>query len=71
MKKIVLSIIFLLAVSKSYIVVAETQGRLVLDCPCSLKTISDSAIEIEFGIQSITEEIEYQKLELKVFFHNL
>ena len=68
MKKIVLSIIFLLAVSKSYIVVAETQGRLVLDCPCSLKTISDSAIEIEFGIQSITEEIEYQKLELKVFF---
>ena len=68
MKKIVLSIILLLAVSMSSIVVAESQGRLVLDCPCSLKTISDSAIEIEFGIQSIAEEIDYQKLELKVRF---
>jgi hypothetical protein len=55
-------------VSLFFVVVsANAAPSVALKCPCSLKTLSDSVIEIEAGLEEVARNPEYEELRLELW----
>ena len=46
---------------------ANASPSVALECPCGLKTLSDSVIEIEVGLEEVAPNPEYEELRLELW----